>query len=153
MCLYHVISGELRMTYLEKPYTLCASAHHMSVLLAFNSALCHSIRYGHSYMDVLLLLATPTSFLMEHTNLDEAELMKTIQSLIDNKLLLVKEENSVCVSVCVCACVCVRACVCVCVCVRACVCACVCVRVCVRACVCVCVCACMHTYTQGFAIN
>lgn len=39
---------------------------------------------------------------MEHTNLDEAELMKTIQSLIDNKLLLVKEESCVCVSVCVC---------------------------------------------------
>ena len=45
--MYHIISGELRMTYLEKPYTLCGSAHHISVLLAFNASLCHSIRYGH----------------------------------------------------------------------------------------------------------
>ena len=88
------------MTYLEKPYTLCASAHHMSVLLAFNSSLCHSIRY---ICYNVQLVTTPISFLMEHTNLEEAELKKTIQSLIDNKLLLVKEENYVCVSeVCVC---------------------------------------------------
>ena len=37
---------------------------------------------------------------MEHTNLEEPELKKIIQSLIDNKLLLVNEEKCVCVSVC-----------------------------------------------------
>ena len=53
-------------------------------------------------------------------------------------------------SVCVCACVCVRACVCACV--RVCVCVCVCVRVhacvyvCVSTCVCVCVCMCVLVY-------
>ena len=111
------------MTYLEKPYTLCASAHHMSILLAFNSSLCHSIRYF--CCCCVQLITTLNSFLMEHTNLEEAELKKTVQSLIDNKLLLVKEENSVCVSVCVCTCV------------HVCVCVCTCVRVCMRAFVCV----------------
>ena len=77
-------------------------------------------------------LTTPTSFLMEHTNLEKADLMKTIQSLIDNKLLLVKEENCVCVSVCVCMCV------------RAYVCA----RMCVCVCVHVCVCTCAHVCTR-----
>ena len=86
-------------------------------------------------------LTTPTSFLMEHTNLEKADLMKTIQSLIDNKLLLVKEENCVCVSVCmyVRACVCVCTHVCICVCTHVCICVCVCVCVCVCACMCVCV--------------
>ena len=134
-----MISGELRMTYLDKPYTLCASAHHMSVLLAFNSSLCHPIRCAPLYALHDCYVIMSTSFLMEHTNLEEAELMKTIQLLIDNKLLLVKEGNSVCVCVCVCVCVyvCLRVCVCVCVCV------CTCVYVCVRVRVRVCVCA--HT--------
>ncbi|XP_065896502.1 cullin-2-like isoform X2 [Dysidea avara] len=72
-----VSSGELRITYLEKPYTLCVSAHHMSILLAFNTSTCHSI-----------------SFLMEHTNLEEAELIRIVQLLVDNKLLSLIDGES-----------------------------------------------------------
>lgn len=48
-----------------------------------------------------VLLATPTSFLMEHTNLEEAELIRVVQLLVDNKLLIVMDgEVSVCLFVC-----------------------------------------------------
>ena len=64
------------------------------------------------HVNVLPLCNRAHSFLMEYTNLDEVELMKTIQSLIDNKLLLVKEGTSVCVRICVFVSICFSLCVC-----------------------------------------
>ena len=64
------------------------------------------------HVNVLPLCNRAHSFLMEYTNLDEVELMKTIQSLIDNKLLLVKEGTSVCVRICVSVGICFSLCVC-----------------------------------------
>ena len=50
-----------------------------------------------------VLLATPTSFLMEHTNLEEVELIKVVQLLVDNKLLIILDgEVSICLFVCLC---------------------------------------------------
>ena len=64
------------------------------------------------HVNVLPLCNRVHSFLMEYTNLDEVELMKTIQSLIDNKLLLVKEGTSVCVRIRVSVGICFSLCVC-----------------------------------------
>ena len=63
------------------------------------------------HVNVLPLYNRAHSFLMEYTNLDEVELMKNIQSLIDNKLLLVKEGTSVCVRICVSVGICFSLCV------------------------------------------
>ena len=58
------------MSYLKKPYTVCVTTYQMAVLLAFNTSDLH----------------TYTS-LQQFSQLRHAELMVTLQSLVECKLL------------------------------------------------------------------
>ena len=50
---------------------------------------------------LLIAIHAQHSFLMEHTNLEETELIRIVQLLVDNKLLNVTEEG-VCLEACQC---------------------------------------------------
>ncbi|XP_033639756.1 cullin-2-like [Asterias rubens] len=68
--LHHLCTGELKLNYLKKSYIVTATTFQMAVLLQFNSQSC--LRYNE---------------LLESTQLSEKELQRTIQSLVDVKLV------------------------------------------------------------------
>ena len=74
MALYHMIllypAGEMKMSYLKRPYTVCVTTYQMAMLLAFNQSDLHTY-----------------SSLQQHTQLGHSELMATLQSLVECKLL------------------------------------------------------------------
>ena len=63
-------AGEMKMSYLKKPYTVCVTTYQMAVLLAFNTLDLHTY-----------------SSLQQFSQLRHAELMVTLQSLVECKLL------------------------------------------------------------------
>ena len=69
-CVTCIVSGELKLNYLKKSYIVTATTFQMAVLLLFNSQSC--LRY---------------SELLQNTQLGERELQKTVQSLLDVKLV------------------------------------------------------------------
>ncbi|XP_072027035.1 cullin-2-like [Amphiura filiformis] len=68
--LHHLCTGELKMNYLKKPYIVTVTTFQMAILLLFNNQ--ESMAYGE---------------VRENTQLNEKELNKTVQSLVDVKLL------------------------------------------------------------------
>ena len=70
--------GEVKTGYLKKPYTVCVTTFQMIILLSFNSTEEMSF-----------------SSLLQCTQLGEQELVSTLQSLVDCKLLLLEQETSV----------------------------------------------------------
>lgn len=75
--LYQMSIGDLRLTYLKRPYTVSVTTYQIAILLAFNT------KEQHSY-----------SSLQHHTGLDHQELTITLQSLIDSKLLLLENGET-----------------------------------------------------------
>jgi len=65
-----LISGEVKMNYLSKPYVAMVTTYQMAVLLAFNNSL--TVTYKE---------------LQDGTQMNEKELQKTIRSLLDVKML------------------------------------------------------------------
>ena len=76
--LHHMSTGEIKTDYLKKPYTVCVTTHQMVTLLSFNSQDQHSF-----------------SSLHQSTQLAEQELISTLQSLVDCKMLILEQENKV----------------------------------------------------------
>ncbi|XP_038044511.1 cullin-2-like [Patiria miniata] len=74
--LHHLCTGELKLNYLKKSYIVTATTFQMAVLLLFNSQSC--LRY---------------SELLESTQLGEKELQRTVQSLVDVKLVDNKAQD------------------------------------------------------------
>ncbi|XP_062517542.1 cullin-2-like [Corticium candelabrum] len=68
--LHHLCNGELRLNYLKKPYTVTVTSYQMGVLLMFN----HIESCSFSEMSA-------------HTQLSEKEMKRTLQSLVDVKLV------------------------------------------------------------------
>ena len=65
-----ILTAELSINYLKKPYFVTVSTFHMGILLPFNGS------------DQLT-----AKFLMECTRLQEKELLKHVQVLLDAKIL------------------------------------------------------------------
>ncbi|XP_077979355.1 cullin-2-like [Glandiceps talaboti] len=68
--LHHLCTGELKFSYLKKPYIVTVTTFQMALLLLYNN--CDSMTY---------------SELFETTQINEKELTKTLQSLVDVKIL------------------------------------------------------------------
>ena len=71
-------TGEIKTSYLKKPYTICVTTYQMVTLLSFNAKEQNSF-----------------SSLLQSTQLAEQELLSTLQSLVDCKILLLEQENEV----------------------------------------------------------
>ena len=76
--LHHMSTGEIKTSYLKKPYTVCVTTYQMVSLLSFNT------KDEHSF-----------SSLLQSTQLAEQELVSTLQSLVDCKILLLEQGSSV----------------------------------------------------------
>lgn len=68
-------TGEIKTDYLKKPYTICVTTYQMVTLLLFNTKEQYSF-----------------SSLLQSTQLAEQELLSTLQSLVDCKMLLLENE-------------------------------------------------------------
>eukprot|EP00118_Oscarella_pearsei_P017044 m.167647 g.167647 ORF g.167647 m.167647 type:complete len:744 (+) comp38937_c0_seq3:170-2401(+) len=75
--LHHLCTGEVKATYLKKPYAFTVTLYQMGVLLMFN----HSDKI--SLHD-----------LQEATQLSDKEISRTLKSLVDVKLLTPQEESN-----------------------------------------------------------
>jgi cullin 2 len=76
--LHHLCNGELRLNYFKKPYTVTVTSYQMGVLLVFNQTQLCSF-----------------SELSAHTQLSDKEMRRTLQSLVDVKLLVQAEVGPV----------------------------------------------------------
>ena len=76
--LHHMSSGEIKTGYLKKPYTVCVTTYQMVALLAFN------LKERYSFVSLL-----------QNSQLSEVDLMNTLQSLIDCKILLLEQGTEV----------------------------------------------------------
>ena len=76
--LHHMSTGEIKTSYLKKPYTVCVTTYQMVTLLSFNTKDQYSF-----------------SSLLQSTQLAEQELVSTLQSLVDCKILLLEQESEV----------------------------------------------------------
>lgn len=74
--LHHLSNGEVRLNFLKRPYIVTATSYQMAVLLLFND--CESLSY---------------SEIFNQTGILAKELEKTLQSLLDVKLLRSSEAN------------------------------------------------------------
>ncbi|XP_065839949.1 cullin-2-like [Oscarella lobularis] len=72
--LHHLCTGELKATYLKRPYAFTVTVYQMGVLLVFN------------HTD-----SSTSRELQDVTGLSDKEIKRTLQSLVDVKLLVVEE--------------------------------------------------------------
>ncbi|XP_063964684.1 cullin-2-like [Lytechinus pictus] len=81
--LHHLCTGELKLNYLKKPYIVTTTTFQMAVLLMFNNQ--DTVQY---------------SELINSTLINEKELVKTVQSLIDTKFIEQNNEGPITESTC-----------------------------------------------------
>ncbi|XP_041478352.1 cullin-2-like [Lytechinus variegatus] len=81
--LHHLCTGELKLNYLKKPYIVTTTTFQMAVLLMFNNQ--DTVQY---------------SELINSTLINEKELVKTVQSLIDTKFIEQNDEGPITESTC-----------------------------------------------------
>ncbi|XP_070565487.1 cullin-2-like [Ptychodera flava] len=75
--LHHLCSGELKFSYLKKPYIVTVTTFQMAVLLLYNNCDCMTFKE-----------------LLDTTQINEKELTKTLQSLVDVKILNREGESN-----------------------------------------------------------